>query len=137
MSESPQHLRLVEKIRDTIRERDGVTPILVSAEDHQENTITFSTPEGFRPDVYYCDNEYLILGEAKTSGDLSNWHSDAQFDSYFKYLQAAAKDSLKTILYVGVPWADFIWAKNHFKKLKPVTVGVVIVNDFGHKEEVK
>lgn len=137
MSESPQHLKLVEKIRDTIRKHDGVTPILVSAEDHKENTITFSTPEGFRPDVYYCDNEVLILGEAKTSNDLSNGHSDAQFRSYLKYLQAATKDSLKAILYVGVPWEDFRWAKNHFKKNRPGLVTIVIVNDFGHEEEVK
>lgn len=137
MSESPQHLRLVEKIRDAVCELDGVVPELVFAEDHKENTTTFLTPEGFRPDVCYCDNRLLILGEAKTSGDLSNWHSDAQFDSYFNYLQAATKDSLKAVLYVGVPWADFRWAKNHFKKLKPVSVSVVIINDFGYKEEVK
>ena len=137
MSESPQHLRLVEKIRDTIRERDGVSPILVSAEDHKENTITFSTPEGFRPDVYYSDNSLLILGEAKTSNDLSNWHSDAQFDSYLKYLQAATKDSLKAVLYVGIPWADFKWAKNHFRKISPGSIEVIIVNDFGYKERVQ
>lgn len=136
MSESPQHLRLVEKIRDTIRKRDGVTPVLVSAEDHKENTITFLTLEGFRPDVYYSDNNLLILGEAKTSNDLSNWHSDAQFASYLKYLQAATKDSLKAVLYVGIPWADFKWARNHFRKISPNSVEVIIVNDFGYKEKI-
>ena len=137
MSESPQHLRLVEKIRDTIRKHDNIAAALVSAEDHKENTITIVTPEGFRPDVYYCDNNLLIFGEAKTSRDLSNGHSNAQFNSYLKYLRAATNVSLKATLYVGVPWTDFRWAKNHFKKIKPDTVGVVIVNDFGHEEEIE
>ena len=137
MSESPQHLGLVKKIRDAIRERDNITPSLVAAEDHEENTITFNTPEGFRPDVYYNDNRLLILGEAKTTNDLSNWHSDAQFDSYFKYLKAASSDFSKVILYVGVPWADFKWAQNHFKKIKPDSVDVIIINDFGLEKEIQ
>ena len=136
MSESRQHLELVEKIRDVVRMRNDTAPTLVIAEDHKENTITFSTPEGFRPDVYYCDNALLILGEAKTSNDLSNWHSDAQFESYLKFLQVASNAPKKAILYVGVPWADFRWAKNHFKKIKPASVEIVIINDFGYAEEV-
>lgn len=136
MSESPQHLRLVKKIRDTIRNRDDVIPSLVQAEDHEEKTTTISMPEGYRPDVYYFDNTNVIIGEAKTTADLLNWHSEAQFKSYFKYLQALSSDTLKATLYVGVPWGDFRWAKNHFKKNKPDLVKVIIVNDFGYEEEV-
>lgn len=136
MSESPQHLKLVEKIRDAVRQRDDVTSVLVSAEDHKENTTTFLTPEGFRPDVYYYDGKLLILGEAKTSNDLLSRHSDAQFNSYLNLLQTAAKNSLKAILYIGIPWEEFRWTKNHFKKIKPASVDIIIVSDFG-LEEVK
>ena len=100
MAESPQHLNLVKKIRDAVRECEGVTPSLVTAEDHEENTTTFLTNEGYRPDVYYCDNTMIILGEAKTSNDLSNGHSNAQFNSYFKYLKTMASPTVKVILYI-------------------------------------
>ena len=91
MSESPQHLILVKKIRDAIRDRNDVVPSLVIAEDHEENTITFQTDEGYRPDVYYYDNNLLLLGEAKTSNDLFNGHSNAQFDSYLCYLDRVSE----------------------------------------------
>lgn len=136
MSESPQHLRLVEKIRDTIRKRNDVISTLVLAEDHRENTTTFLTDEGFRPDLYYMDNNLIILGEAKTSNDLHNRHSHAQFDSYIKHLQTAANDSMRAVLYIGVPWEDFRWAKRHFQKIKNNSIEVIIVNDFGYEEKI-
>lgn len=136
MSESPQHLRLVEKIRDIIRKRNDVTPTLVLAEDHRENTTTFLTDEGFHPDLYYVDNNLIILGEAKTSNDLCNRHSYAQFDSYIKHLQTATNDSMKAVLYIGVPWADFRWTKRYFQKIKHTSIEVIIVNDFGYEEKI-
>lgn len=54
MSESPQHLRLVEKIRDIIRKRNDVTPTLVLAEDHRENTTTFFNRRRISPRSILC-----------------------------------------------------------------------------------
>lgn len=136
MSESSQHLNLVRRIRDAIRNHDGITPSLVIAEDHEENTITFSTAEGYRPDVYYSDNSSLILGEAKTSIDLLNRHSAAQFDSYLKHLATMARTLSSVALYVGIPWADVPWARNYFRKIKPDSVSIMIITDFGREEEI-
>ena len=136
MSESPQHLKLVRIIRDAIRSRNDIVPSLVEAEDHEGGTTTISMPEGYRPDVYYNDGVNIILGEAKISDDLSNMHSEAQFKSYFKYLNSMSSNSVKATLYVGIPWADFAWANNYFRKIKPKNVSVIIINDFSLKKEL-
>ena len=93
MAESSQHSDLVKIVRDTIRKREDVISSLVVAEDHEENTVVhFSTPEGYRPDAYYNDERLLIIGEAKTPSDLLSSHSEAQFESYLRYLQKEANN---------------------------------------------
>ena len=135
MSESPKHLELVRRIRDVLKTRDDIDANLVIAEDHEENTITFQTPEGYRPDVYYYDNKKLILGEAKTTKDLNNNHSNSQFESYINYCNAMSS-LVEVSIYIGVPWGDFRQVKKYFKKRKNDAVKVIVINDFGLSEEI-
>lgn len=136
MAESSQHLDLVKTVRNTVCKREDVVSSLVEAEDHEENVVVhFSTPEGYRPDVYYNDEDLLIIGEAKTPSDLFSSHSEAQFDSYLKYLQGEANIK-KVFLYVGVPWTEFKRAKNRFRKIKPSSVDIMVVCDLGYTEGV-
>ena len=82
MSESLQHQQLVKLIIDTtisIVGKDNTALIATDAVDGY--TLPPLTSEGFRPDVYYCYQDMLILGEAKTSSDIERLHSREQRQS--------------------------------------------------------
>lgn len=136
MGESKKHVDLVKRIRNIVQSRKDVVPSLVITDNHETTSTVPLTPEGFRPDVYYNDYKLIILGEAKTSNDLSNPHSDAQFASYLKYLNSMSKVASKVALYVGVPWENYPQAKNHLKRIKPDSVDIFIVTDFGQGEKI-
>ena len=136
MGESKIHADLVKRIRNIVQNRKDVVSSLVIADDHETVPVVPSTPEGFIPDVYYNDYNLVVLGEAKSSNDLSNPHSDAQFKSYLKYLNSMSKVASKVALYVGVPWENYPQAKNHFKKIKPDSVDIFIVTNSGQGEKI-
>ena len=71
MSESLQHRQLVKLIFDetlTIIGQDN--KMLIASDAIDGLTLPPLTSEGFRPDIYYCFNDTLIIGEAKTSEDI-------------------------------------------------------------------
>ena len=72
------------------------------------------TSEGFRPDVYYCYQDTLIIGEAKTSSDIERLHSREQYESYIK---KCALFQGQAILLIAVPWMDHATANNIVKKI--------------------
>lgn len=136
MGESKKHVDLVKRIRNIVQSRKDVIPSLVITDNHETTSTVPLTPEGFRPDVYYNDYKLIILGEAKTSNDLSNPHSNAQFESYLKYLDSMSKVTSKVALYIGIPWKDYVQIKNLFKKVKPDSVDIFIVTEFGQGEKI-
>jgi hypothetical protein len=42
---------------------------------------------GYYPDVYYRTPSYFLIGEAKTDGDIDNFHTNAQIDCYIQELR--------------------------------------------------
>lgn len=136
MGESKKHVDLVKRIQNVVQNRKDVVPSLVITDNHETISTVPLMPEGFRPDVYYDDCNLIIIGEAKTSNDLFNPHSNAQFESYLKYLDSMSKATSKVALYVGVPWKNYVQVKNHFKKLKPASVDIFIITDFGSGEKI-
>ena len=67
------------------------------------------------PDVMYCDNDTLIIGEAKTIKDYNTEHSYKQYEAYMKECSLFPGEA---IIVVYVPWQLSISASNHFKLLK-------------------
>lgn len=81
------------------------------------------------PDVYYCYNNQLVIGEAKTLNDFDKLHSKKQFIAYMNELLAFQGE---TTLVVSVPWQIVLTAKNFFKRLcrdMKKDVKVVILNE--------
>lgn len=81
------------------------------------------------PDVYYCYNNQLIIGEAKTLGDFDRLHSKEQFIAYMNEILVFQG---KTMLVVSVPWQLVFTAKNYFIRLRremQVDTKVVILNE--------
>lgn len=83
------------------------------------------------PDVYYCYNNQLIIGEAKTINDFDRKHSKKQFIAYMNEFLTFQGE---TTLVVSVPWQLVLTAKNYFLRLRremQVDVNVVILNEIG------
>lgn len=115
MSESLQHRQLVKLIFDetlTIIGQDN--KMLIASDAIDGLTLPPLTSEGFRPDIYYCFNDTLIIGEAKTSEDIERLHSRSQYESYIR------KCSLftgKAFFIIAVPWTDHATVNNIVKKI--------------------
>ena len=88
MAESLAHITYVRRI---------VSYMLASVPECQHSMICADlaeygkrTPQvigGYYPDVYYRTPSYFLIGEAKTDGDIDNYHTNAQIDCYIQELR--------------------------------------------------
>ena len=116
MSESLQHQQLVKKIvNETINIVGTENKSLIATDAVDGFTLPPLTKEGFRPDVYYCYGNTLIIGEAKTSSDIEQLHSREQYESYIKKCSLYPGEA---ILMVAVPWMDHATIHNILAKIK-------------------
>lgn len=132
MSESLQHRQLVKLIlKETLSIVGQDNKALIASDAFDELALPPLTSEGFRPDVYYCFNDILIIGEAKTSDDVERLHSRAQYESYIN------KCSLfqgKATFIIAVPWMEHATINNIVKKIAkqyPGTYTIKILDGIG------
>ena len=122
MSESAQHLQLVDLIVDEVLNIVGETNRCFIMSDAADGfALSPLTEEGYRPDVYYQYQDSLIVGEAKTSGDVARIHSKLQYESYLK------KCSLfggKAMFLVAIPWTEHATIHNILRKLRQKYPGI-------------
>lgn len=128
--ESKVHIELVNKImkyvEKIIPETDHVMIQCDSAGNYGEIRVG-----NFVPDVYYCRQGRLIIGEAKTLGDFDRKHSREQYAAYLRECHLFAGES-KFI--IAVPWQLMITAKNYLKREKQRNkwlFEIVIINETG------
>lgn len=88
MAESYAHLSYVRHIVNFLPTIvcDFASALLCADLPEAEHQTT-TTISGFYPDVYYHSLTDLVIGEAKTDGDIETEHTDLQIDSYIKELQ--------------------------------------------------
>ena len=85
MSESAQHIQLVNLIIDEVASMVGETnQCFIMSDVADDYALPPLMEEGYRPDVYYQYQNCLIIGEAKTSDDVARMHSKSQYESYLK-----------------------------------------------------
>ena len=132
MSESAQHLQLVKLIIDEVAGMVGETNRCFIMSDAADGyALPHLMEEGYRPDVYYQYQNYLVIGEAKTSDDVSRIHSKMQYESYLK------KCSLfngKAVFLAAVPWTEHATIHNILRKLRqkyPGAYEVRIIDGIG------
>lgn len=135
MAESLQHINLVKNIYNyaiNVIPMDYSKLIMI---DSPESCLKPSrTSEGFVPDLYYCHNELLLIGEAKTSDDFDRPHSISQYMSYLKECACFEGNSLMVI---AVPWTEYITAKNLIRRIKKhneFEVEIIVINNNGKME---
>lgn len=116
MGESLQHIMLVHVIKhraEEIVQESFKGLILLDLPESKEKPPQM--PEGFRPDLYYCHNGIMIIGEAKTSSDFNKRHSQEQ---YLSYIKACLRFEGSAIMFVAVPWTECRAIKNLLRRIK-------------------
>lgn len=86
MAESSTHMNLVRHIVDYISGMPCVMPDLIESDLPEYSSRTTQSLNQYYPDVYYCDNSSIIIGEAKTDNDINNPHTMSQLDAYIAHL---------------------------------------------------
>lgn len=87
MAESSLHMNLVRNIVDYITTIPYVMPELIESDLPEYSSRTTQALNRYYPDVYYCDNSSIIIGEAKTDNDINNTHTMSQLDAYIAHLR--------------------------------------------------
>lgn len=136
MSESNEHISLVNLAFNYIK---SIVPNNLNALIECDNGVSKKPSKvigNFIPDVYYCFNNLLIIGEAKTYYDYDRPHSYAQYKSY---VEECAFFNGKSVIVICVPWQHVNSAKNHFRVLKKklnCNADVVIINEIGEMQSL-
>ena len=116
MSESSTHQKLVELIIEYIGDKVGQDYVCFIESDMSDGRpLPELTDEGYRPDVSYEYNGQMIIGEAKTSDDVSREHSLLQYASY---LRKCSLYNGKAEYVMAVPWTEQAEANNVVKRIK-------------------
>lgn len=129
--ESQAHVELVNIAAEYIKSIIPEEYHIFMCTDTMGSNDAIKVIGNYIPDVYYCYNNQLVIGEAKTLNDFDRLHSKEQFIAYmneFLIFQG------KTTLVVSVPWQLVLTAKNYFIRLRremQVDANVVILNEIG------
>lgn len=135
MSESLKHQQLVKLIFEkTVLLVGRENEVLISVDSDNCNNLPPLTVEGYRPDVFYCFNGVLIIGEAKTSKDAAKQHSINQFESYIKKCSLFQGEAT---LIIAVPWTERITIYNLIQRLRkfyPGNYSVKVIDELGGRQ---
>lgn len=116
MPESRTHLEMVGWISRHVREefnREGESSIITDTPDGR--CPRPPVINGHIPDVYWekSDLTMVVIGEAKTAGDIGSDRSMTQIAAYFSYLADGVLDHGEPWrLILAVPWMDRPFAVN-------------------------
>jgi len=137
MGESMQHITI---IKDVLKATNEIIPekfvSLILIDLPESNVKPPQVIDGFRPDIYYCHNNVLVIGEAKTSSDFERKHSKEQ---YLSFMRTCANYNGTAYLIIGVPWTEYISAKNLLRRMKKnheFNINIKIINNLGKVELV-
>ena len=115
MSESLTHMNLVNLIYQKIIKLVPQNEIRLIEKDVPENREHSYSVKGFIPDVYFWNEQLLIIGEAKTVKDFSTSHSRKQILAYLD--ECDIFDGISYFI-LAVPWQLRITAQNFFIRMK-------------------
>ena len=115
MGESVEHMKFVNRLLDTAKE---IIPnnfhVFIYSDRPDSIEKPPRTKENFVPDLYYCHDGLLIIGEAKTAKDVDREHSISQYESYY---DEAVRFNGKAILLFAIPWFTKGTVKNIIRRL--------------------
>lgn len=99
MAESIAHISYVRNIVTYMSKSvPGYQKEMIQADLAEFGKRTPQVIGGYYPDVYYRTPSYFLIGEAKTDGDIDNYHTDAQIDCYIKELRSGFQKEKHLVL---------------------------------------
>lgn len=138
MAESAVHMAYVKSIQGYVQ---SLLPeceyIHVLVDSPYEQETPPHVINNFRPDLYYCHNDCLIIGEAKTDDDFNRPHSLEQYISYLTECQSFRGNSL---LILSGSWRispSFANLMRNMQFQNNMHVRVVILNEMGVYKDMK
>ena len=138
MAESASHMEYVTTIRRQVRSMLPECEYLhVFVDSPYEKETPPHVINNFRPDLYYCHNDHLIIGEAKTDDDFNRPHSIEQYLSYLQECHSFQGDSL---LILSGSWrisASFANLMRNMQAQNNLHVRVMILNEMGVYKDMK
>lgn len=138
MAESAAHMEYVKIIQGYVRSMLPECEYLhVFVDSPYEKETPPHVINNFRPDLYYCHNDHLILGEAKTDDDFDRPHSIEQYLSYLHECHSFQGDSL---LILSGSWrisASFANLLRNMQAQNYLHARVVILNEMGVYKDMK
>ena len=138
MAESSVHISFVEKIHE---EAKKIIPfgshVLIDIDHPNSSSSTPKLLNGYKPDLYYCYDNLLVIGEAKTDFDVERPHSMNQYISYY---DEAYKFSGQAVLIFCVSWKMFATMKNIMRRIRRNKVSskirIIVLNDLREATEI-
>lgn len=121
MAESTIHIDLVERLLEWTRDNHSYTPDAIFFVDLPSIPGSDKPPVigGYNPDLYCKQNrgEYVVIGEAKSAGDIETRHSRDQLMAYLSHL----KQYSNGVLVIAVPWHAVGQARSLIRMLQRIT----------------
>ena len=114
MAESKSHIYLIEQLSDYVIDRFNI-PDRSLFLDHRDSLYKPPNINGFIPDLFYLDTlqNMLIIGEAKTSNDIENSHTNDQFYTFIK----RCSEYKNSFFFVAVPWFICNYTNSKVRKI--------------------
>ncbi len=137
MAESQSHMNLVKRLRCFAEQLLGEGRFPLAYFD--EPTACVKPPKtsgGFVPDMFFKDNELMVIGEAKTFDDVDRNHSLSQYENYFKDLAVFPG---RTVMVFSVPWQCKNTIKNIGRRLRKESdpnIEIYAITEVGQAEKV-
>ena len=138
MAESYEHMAYVNSLQEYVKMLLPESEYLYVRVD---SPYEIETPpqiiNNFRPDVYYCHNDFLIIGEAKTDDDFCRSHS---LEQYRSYLTECNNYNGKSLLVLSGSWRISPAFANLIRNLQMqngIHCRVVIINELGVYKDIK
>lgn len=99
MAESLAHISYVRRIVNyMLTSVPGCQQRMIQADLAEYGKRTPQVFGGYYPDVYYRTPSYILIGEAKTDGDIDNYHTNAQIDCYIQELRLGPQKEKHLVL---------------------------------------
>lgn len=138
MAESSVHISYVVKIYEQAKNLIPIgSHILIDVDHPNSSSSTPKVLNGYKPDLYYCYNELLVIGEAKTDFDVERPHSMNQYKSYY---EEAYNFNGNSVLFFCVSWKMFATMKNIMRRIRKnkssSKIRIIVLNELGEVVEI-
>lgn len=137
MPESQSHIDFVKKLGEVAVQilNESQLPFLY-LDDPLSEAKPPRTSGNFVPDMFFKDQNLMMIGEAKTAEDVDRKHSLSQYENYFDDLFSF---NGRSVIVFSVPWYTKNTIKNIARRLRlkrKTTIEIYVITEIGDAEKL-